>query len=78
MNPLENKRMRCGMTYGEWADQQLKTGECEGTRDELIAYCDEQMREFERSLRIPRRTMRETMDSMEGGLGSQKYNLKLR
>ena len=66
----ENMKLASGLTYGEWADEQLALGNYDCTRDELIQYCYKQQQEFERQCEKPTRTFREQYESMEGGMGS--------
>ena len=67
---LEDKKLASGLTYGQWADEQLRLGNYDCTREDLIAYCDREMRRYEKlkQTRIP--TIQERLESMEGGMGA--------
>lgn len=66
----ENVKLASGLTYGEWADEQLALGNYDCTRDELIQYCHKQQQELKNQCEKPIRKFREQCESMEGGMGS--------
>jgi len=59
-----------GDTVGEWADAQLRLGNYDCSREELIRYACNQLRDLQEQKKKPVRTFREQCESMEGGMGA--------